>query len=121
MTSSSSSLNVTLLTDLTISNRNYGPYTYEKCRGVIFHKDVPIGGGDVSGGRVGARSRKSVHVSMSFHSKMLNNTKLIEVFVFVKKSGRVRVMNVRNRAKTVEMNCTVRIDLTRKSVTSLLC
>ncbi|PWA52663.1 hypothetical protein CTI12_AA451270 [Artemisia annua] len=115
---SSSSLNVTMSTELTISNRNYGPYSYEKCKGVIFHNDVMIGGGDVSGGVVGARSRKSVSIAMSFES---NETDLVEVFVFVKMSGRVRVLKVRNRAKTVEMNCTVRFDVTRRFVTSSLC
>ncbi|PWA63468.1 hypothetical protein CTI12_AA352470 [Artemisia annua] len=121
VTSSSSPLNVTMSTELTISNRNYGPYSYEKCKGVIFHNDVMIGGGDVIGGRVGARSRKAVSVSMSFESNESNETELVEIFVFVKMSGRVRVLKIRNRAKTVEMNCTVRIDVTRRFVTSSLC
>ncbi|CAI9291149.1 unnamed protein product [Lactuca saligna] len=92
----STSLNITMLTEVTIDNENFGRYDFENCNAVILYGNSTIGGGVISGGRVGARNIKPM-------------------------TGRVHALTIVDRRKTIEMNCTMNLNLRTRSITRPLC
>nr|XP_043630843.1 late embryogenesis abundant protein At1g64065 [Erigeron canadensis] len=133
-TNTSQSLNVTMLTRVTVINGNFGRYDFENCNAVVLYRGVTIGSGDVSGGKVGARTRESMSVTMRIGTENLNvtdssifnnnnssNTEVVEISSYAKMTGRVRVMKIVDRRKTIEMNCTMELNLVRRSVRISLC
>ncbi|KAL7596542.1 hypothetical protein Lser_V15G30341 [Lactuca serriola] len=124
----STSLNITMLTEVTIDNENFGRYDFENCNAIILYGNSTIGGGVISGGRVGARNIKPVSVTMQIRSENLNisgsgsdSTELMEIISYAKMTGRVHALTIVDRRKTIEMNCTMTLNLRSRSITHPLC
>ncbi|KAK9059304.1 hypothetical protein SSX86_021923 [Deinandra increscens subsp. villosa] len=128
-TNSTSSLNITMLTEVTLNNKNFGRYVFENCNAVVLHGNSTIGGGFISGGRVGAKKTRSISVVMEIGSGNLNLSRsgsdstdqVMEIRSYAKMTGRVHVTKLVNRRKTIEMNCTINLNLTSRSFMNLLC
>ncbi|KAK1430621.1 hypothetical protein QVD17_13485 [Tagetes erecta] len=120
--SNTTSLNVTMLTEVTVNNRNFGRYVFDDCNAVLLYGNVTIGGGGISGGRVGAKRTKLISVEMRIGSEDLNlsrtggdDMELMEIRSFARMTGRVHVTKLVDRRKTIEMNCTISLNLTSRS------
>ncbi|KAI3804459.1 hypothetical protein L1987_26009 [Smallanthus sonchifolius] len=121
----STSLNITMFTEVTVNNQNFGRYVFENCNAVVLYGNSTIGGGDISGGRVGAKNTKSISVIMQIRSVNLsfssNSTELMKIRSFARMTGRVHVTKLVDRRKTIEMNCTINLNLTSRSFMDPLC
>ncbi|KAL4565488.1 hypothetical protein LXL04_029586 [Taraxacum kok-saghyz] len=124
----STSLNITMLAEATLDNENFGRYDFENCNSVILYGNLTVGGGDISGGRVAARNTKPISVTMRISSENLNfsssgsdSTDQIEIVSYAKMTGRVHVLKIVDRRKTIEMNCTMSLHLTSQSITDPIC
>ncbi|XP_071730703.1 late embryogenesis abundant protein At1g64065-like [Rutidosis leptorrhynchoides] len=124
--STSSPLNITMLTDVTVINRNFGSYEFEHCNAVVLGRIGTTGGGTISGGLVGGRTSKSMSTVIRIRSENLNvsngdRTDVMEIRNYALMTGRVRVWKIVNRRKTIEMNCTVNVNLISRLVIDTLC
>ncbi|XP_024996856.1 uncharacterized protein LOC112529718 [Cynara cardunculus var. scolymus] len=124
----STSLNITMSAKVTVDNENFGRYVFENCDAVVLYGNSTIGGGEISGGRVGARETKSIDVAMQLRWENLNfsnggtdTNELIEIRSYAKMTGRVHVMTIVDRRKTIEMNCTMNLNLNSRSIMHSLC
>lgn len=123
-TNSTSSLNITMLTEVTVNNKNFGRYNFDNCNAVVLYGNGTIGGGGISGGTVGSRKSKSIRVTTRIGSDYLNlssSSDLMEVTSFAKMTGRVHVMKIVNRRKSIELNCTMNLNLTSRSIVDSIC
>ncbi|KAM0030096.1 putative Late embryogenesis abundant protein, LEA_2 subgroup [Helianthus debilis subsp. tardiflorus] len=117
-------INITMLTEITVDNGNFGRFVFDNCAAVLLYGNATIGGGYVSGGRVGAKNTRSIGVVMRVGYENLNVSSgmdVMEVVSYAKMKGRVHVMKIVDRKKTIEMNCTVSFNLTNRSFVSSLC
>ncbi|KAI3691814.1 hypothetical protein L6452_31616 [Arctium lappa] len=124
----STSLNITMFAEATVDNENFGRYVFENCIAVVLYGNSTIGGGEISGGRVGSRKIKSIDVVMRLRSDNLNfssggddSHELVEIRSYAKMTGRVHVLTIVDRRKTIEMNCTMNLDLRSRSIMHSLC
>ncbi|KAI3689810.1 hypothetical protein L2E82_47780 [Cichorium intybus] len=124
----STSLNITMSAEVTVKNENFGRYDFDNCNAVILYGNSTIGGGDIPGGRVGARNTKPISVTMQIRSENLNfsgsgsdGTGLMEIISYAKMTGRVHVLKIVDRRKTIEMNCTMNLNLTSRSISDSIC
>lgn len=114
------------MTEVTLNNENFGRYVYDDCNAVLLYGNVTIGGGEVSGGRVGAKTTRLISVVMRIGSEELNlsrsDVEVMEIRSFARMSGRVHVTKLVDRRKTIEMNCTISLNLTSRSfIDPVLC
>ncbi|XP_076953270.1 late embryogenesis abundant protein At1g64065-like [Bidens hawaiensis] len=122
--STTTSLNITMSTNLTLNNRNFGRYVFENCNMVLLYGNDTIGGGLISGGRVGAKRTKTIGVVLQVSYGNLtvgNTTDVMEIVSYARMTGRVHVTKLVDRRRTIEMNCTVSLNLTSESFISSLC
>ncbi|KAD4178391.1 hypothetical protein R6Q59_021982 [Mikania micrantha] len=124
----STSLNITMLTEFTVNNQNFGRYVFENCNAVVVYGNSTIGNGVVSGGRVGAKKMKSISVVMQIRSQNLNfssdasdRMEVMQITSYAKMTGRVHVTKIVDRRKTIEMNCLMNLNLTSRSFMDPLC
>ncbi|KAI3407388.1 LEA_2 domain-containing protein [Psidium guajava] len=132
-TSSSASLNATLVGEAVLRNTNFGRFEFLNGTVVsVIYGGTALGGGKISGGRARARERERETVKMELRSSELaadgrkNLTSdagsgMVKLTSYAKIRGRVTVMGWIKRWRTAEMNCTMSLDLHGRMVRDLWC
>ncbi|XP_076887471.1 late embryogenesis abundant protein At1g64065-like [Bidens hawaiensis] len=123
-TNSTTSLNITMSTNLTLNNRNFGRYVFENCNMVLLYGNDTIGGGLISSGRVGVKRTASIGVVLRVSYGNLtvgNTTDVMEIVSYARMTGRVHVTKLVDRRRTIEMNCTISLNSTSRSFISSQC
>ncbi|KAK9277146.1 hypothetical protein L1049_006685 [Liquidambar formosana] len=129
-TTPSSSLNATLIAEVTVKNRNFGRFEFENSTASFTYGDMKLGDMKIGTGRVKARETNRVNVTAEVRSNGLpDNMNLssdigsgtLELRSYAKLSGRVLVMKIVKKRETPEMNCNMTLNLSRGEIQDLLC
>ncbi|XVF52995.1 hypothetical protein PTKIN_Ptkin05aG0062700 [Pterospermum kingtungense] len=128
--SSTPSFNFTLVTEVTVENRNFGEFMFENTTGSVLCGFVVVGDMKIPRGRAQARATERMNVSVDVSSLRISDTKnlnsnissgLLELNSLVKLSGRVNILNIIRRRRRPEMNCFFTLNLTGRTVHGLTC
>ncbi|GAA0148163.1 hypothetical protein LIER_07684 [Lithospermum erythrorhizon] len=129
----SSSLDMILLTKLSIKNPNFGSFKYEDSRLEILYRGMVIGDVVIPKGRVRARKTKHVDLVVEINDDRLSpqdpglskdihhHSKVVKFHGYAKLSGKVYLMMALKRKKSCEMNCSWEMNLSRDSIQNLSC
>ncbi|XP_050251005.1 late embryogenesis abundant protein At1g64065-like [Quercus robur] len=117
-------------TQVGIKNTNFGPYKYDSNIATFMYQGVTIGQVTIPKGKAGLRSTKKVTVTVNVNSNALSSTTVLGIELGAgvlalngqaKLSGKVELMFVMKKKKSVEMNCSMTIDLSSKAIQSMIC
>ncbi|ESR52692.1 Late embryogenesis abundant protein [Citrus sinensis] len=128
----SPSFNVTLVTELTIDNENYGYFEYKNCSGSVFYGSVTVGDVKIRDGRVEAREVKRINVTVDVDVRSNGNldnqnlssdrnSGIVKLNSYAKLHGNVNLFNVLKKTKTPELDCSMNLVLARRAVEDLVC
>ncbi|KAG2714994.1 hypothetical protein I3760_03G055600 [Carya illinoinensis] len=124
----SPSFDISFTTQVRIKNTNFGPYKYESTNVTFTYQGVTVGQVSIPKGKAGFRSTKKVDVAVSVNSNALPisttsttlgselGAEVLTLNSHAKLSGKVELMFVMKKKKAAEMNCTMPIDLSTKTV-----
>ncbi|KAA8520888.1 hypothetical protein F0562_011561 [Nyssa sinensis] len=105
-TAPSPSVNVTMTAELTINNKNFGGFKYEKSNTTVSYGNAKIGDMKINTGRVRARGTGSVNVTVQVRSNELSDNQnfssdissgLLKLSSYGRLSGRVHVLKMMNK------------------------
>ncbi|XP_030950466.1 late embryogenesis abundant protein At1g64065-like [Quercus lobata] len=128
--STSPSFDINFTTQLRVKNANFGPYKYDSTIATFMYKGVTAGQVTIPKGKAGLRSTKKVGVTLNVNSKDLPSSAnlagdlksgLLMLNSHAKLSGKVELMFIMKKKKSVEMNCTMTINLSSKEIHSMIC
>ncbi|XP_050255090.1 late embryogenesis abundant protein At1g64065-like [Quercus robur] len=128
--STSPSFDINFTTQLRVYNTNFGPYKYDSTIATFMYKGVSVGQVTIPKGKAGLRSTKKVGVTVNVNSKDLPTSAnlagdldsgLLMLNNHSKLSGKVELMFIMKKKKSVEMNCTMTINLSSKEIHSMIC
>lgn len=126
----SPSINITFIAQVRVKNTNFGPYKYDKTTAFFTYQNVSVGQVTIPKGKAGLRSTKKVSVSVDLNSDALQTTSspgndlkngVLTLNGQAKFTGKVELMFVMKKKKATEMNCTMIIDSTSKTLKDLIC
>ncbi|XP_052210497.1 late embryogenesis abundant protein At1g64065 [Diospyros lotus] len=130
-TSPAASLNATITAEVSVRNRNFGPFRFESSSLVVLYKNVSLGGAKLEGGVAGARGTEKVGAAMEVRSSWVLaengvfgdelGSGLVELRSHGRVEGRVRVMKMNSGKRSVEMNCTMTLNLKIQAIQYLNC
>ncbi|CAK9156565.1 unnamed protein product [Ilex paraguariensis] len=130
-TSPSPSLNLTLISEVAVDNKNFGRFKLEKSsKASLLHGNETVGDTEINVWGVRARETKRVNAtvqvranglwaSMNFSREI--DSGLVKLSSYAKLRGEVLVMKKLKRNKTAIMNCTMILNLTSQAIHNLLC
>ncbi|KAK1586233.1 hypothetical protein Q3G72_000415 [Acer saccharum] len=121
-----STFNATLITELTIRNRNFGSFRFRNGTGQVFYETVTVGEMKIREGRVRARDTErltvTVEVRSSNHSEARNlSSGVLKLSSHAQLQGRVNLLNILKRKKRPEMNCNMNLVLRNQTIQDLVC
>ena len=128
--STSPSFDINFTTQLRVENANFGPYKYDSAIATFMYKGVTAGQVTIPKGKGGLRLTKKVGVPVNVNSKDLPSSAnlagdlksgLLMLNSHAKLSGKVELMFIMKKKKSVEMNCTMTINLSSKEIHSMIC
>ncbi|WRX28462.1 Late embryogenesis abundant protein [Theobroma cacao] len=129
---SSPSFNMKFIAQVTVKNTNFGHYKFENSTVTFAYKGSQVGEALVTKGRARARARstKKMNVTMDLNSNGVANdsdlgSDLNSGFLTLTSqsilNGKVHLMKVIKKKKSVEMNCTMTVNLAQKLVRDIKC
>ncbi|KAK3227917.1 hypothetical protein Dsin_007779 [Dipteronia sinensis] len=124
-----STFNATLITELTIRNRNFGSFRFRNSTGWVFYGTVTVGEMKIREGRVRARNTEMLRVTVevsSNHSEARNlssdfSSGVLKLSSHAQLQGRVNLLNIMKRKKRPEMNCNMNLVLRNQTIQDLVC
>ncbi|KAG4386296.1 hypothetical protein AAZX31_11G020200 [Glycine max] len=135
--SSTSSLNVTMIARVSLTNPNlFGRFYYGNSRVSVLYGASIVGAWELEGARLEGRETKEIDfmVHMRFSTKLLvimrnltNDTAhsdsagMLKLRSYAKLSGTVHVLNMVNKKKTLGMACIMNLNLTSYSTQHFQC
>lgn len=135
--SSTSSLNVTMIARVSLTNPNlFGRFYYGNSRVSVLYGASIVGAWELEGARLEGRETKEIDfvVHMSFSTKLVvvkrnltNDTThsdsagMLKLRSYAKLSGTVHVLNMVNKKKTIEVACILNLNLTSYSTQHFQC
>ncbi|KAF8412184.1 hypothetical protein HHK36_000143 [Tetracentron sinense] len=126
----SPSFRMTLIAQVTIKNKNFGHYKFDNSTATVSYGDVTVGEAQIAKGRAKARNTRKMNITMEVTSDQLSGNSNLSNDVssgmlilnsYAKLSGKVQLMKIMKKRKTVEMNCTMRLNLTSQAIEDLNC
>ncbi|XP_027362577.1 late embryogenesis abundant protein At1g64065-like [Abrus precatorius] len=127
---SSPSFNATLITFLIIRNQNYGPFSYENSMMSVLYAGAKYGDKGIRSGRVNERETNELNVIVIVRSATVPvtgnlssdiNSGTLNLTSYVKFSGIVHLLRIINKKKTIEMACTMNLNLTSLAIQAIQC
>ena len=125
-----STLNATLITELTIRNRNFGSFRFRNATGLVFYGTVTVGEMKIREGRVRARDTERLSVTVEVRSSNQSEARnlssdlsfgVLKLSSHAQLHGRVNLLNILKRKKRPEMNCNMNLVLRNQNIQDLVC
>lgn len=129
-TSTNSSFSMTLATQVTIKNTNFGHYKYDNSTLNILYGDVRVGEAFIPKGRAKARKTKRFNVTVDISSEALSgnsnfnsdvNSGVLTLTSQARVTGKVTLMKIMKKRKSPQMNCSMGINLATRVFQDLSC
>ncbi|CAI9771779.1 unnamed protein product [Fraxinus pennsylvanica] len=126
----SPSINMQLLTQITVKNTNFGHFKYDNSTLSILYNGMPVGEAVIPRGRTKARKTQKFNISVAVSTDRLSgdtnlgndmNSGILRLSSRAKLSGKVHLMKVIKKKKSGEMNCDWAINLGTRQVQGLMC
>ncbi|KAL6181887.1 hypothetical protein ACLB2K_048535 [Fragaria x ananassa] len=127
---STPSFDTTFNTQIRVKNTNWGPYKFDAGTITFMYQGVPVGTVSVPKSKAGMRSNKKINVEVSLNSDALTGSStlaselssgVVTLTSQAKFTGKVELMLIMKKKKSATMGCTMAIDLSTKTVSSLQC
>ncbi|KAL7111761.1 hypothetical protein ACP275_05G110000 [Erythranthe tilingii] len=125
------SINMKLLTQLTIKNTNFGQFKYDNATLAILYNGVPLGEVVIPRGRVKARKTLKFNVAFDLTSDRLNgnnnnlgndiNSGVLRLSSQARVNGKVHLIKIIKKNKSGNMNCDWNVNLATRMVENLNC
>ncbi|KAK7307880.1 hypothetical protein VNO77_41322 [Canavalia gladiata] len=124
------SFNATLITFLRIRNPNYGAFSYENSTVTVLYAGENIGDKGIGSDRVSYRETKQMNVTVNVRSSKLPvtgnlsgaiNSGMLNLTGYVKFSGTVHLLKIINSRKTIQIACTMNLNLTSHAIKGIQC
>ncbi|KAM1025067.1 hypothetical protein ACFX13_038965 [Malus domestica] len=131
--SPAASFNATLSAQMAIKNKNFGEYKFEGSSASLWYGEFKVGEAKFAKGSVKARGTRKVNLRIEVRSNRLPkdvqngglgseiNSGFLNISSYAKISGRVHLMKIMKKRKTIDMNCTMVLVLKNKTVKDLVC
>lgn len=130
--SPSASFNATVTTHLSIRNPNYGGgFSYENSKVIMCYYGLRVGDRVISSDTVKARENHGMNVTINVRSGKLpiggnltsdiNSSGMLNLTSYAKFSGTVELLKIFNKRKSIEMACTMNLNLTSHAVQGIQC
>ena len=120
--SNTTSLDLSITAPIRVKNKNFGPFKYGASKVNFTLDGVSVGEVDIPKGTANFMSTKKFDVTASLKSSQLSpgsgNLMLNSVGEL---SGKVKIMLIFKKKKTIKMNCTIAIDANQKTLQSVQC
>ncbi|XVF12582.1 hypothetical protein REPUB_Repub08aG0131400 [Reevesia pubescens] len=129
-TEASPSFNLRMNTQFTVKNTNFGNFKYELGTVTFAYRGTPVGQATIQKARAGARSKKKVDVVVDLSSSSLSNSNelrndissgVLPLTSHSKLDGKIHLMKVIKKKKSAQMNCTMEIDITSRTLGNIKC
>lgn len=130
-TSDFASLNMTVVAEVSIDNKNFGRFKFNKGSTSVVYGNRTLGTTNIKSGLVKGRktNRMNVTVQVRAHNGYAENSNfssdigsgLVKLCSFANLGGEVRVVKFLTRHRTSFMNCTMSLNLTSQAVQDLKC
>ncbi|XP_059669747.1 late embryogenesis abundant protein At1g64065-like [Cornus florida] len=127
---SNPSFNLRMNAELGVKNTNFGHYKFDNSTITFFYKGVQVGSAIVPNARAKARSTKKFNVVVDLSSTGVpSNSELgsdLDSGILPLSSqsnlkGKVELMKVMKKKKSVDMNCTMELNISTKELRHLTC
>ncbi|KAM5572323.1 hypothetical protein ABKV19_012406 [Rosa sericea] len=123
------SFDTTFATQIRVKNTNWGPYKFDASVVTFMYQGAAVGEVAIPKSKAGMRSTKKINVEVSLNSEALQSTNLssdlnsgvLTLTSQAKLTGKVELMLIMKRKKSANMDCTMKFDLSTKTVQSLEC
>ncbi|KAK9927108.1 hypothetical protein M0R45_024310 [Rubus argutus] len=127
---SSPSFSMDLVTKFAVKNPNFGQFKYSNSTVTILYGGQAIGSADVPSQKAKLKSTRRTDITISINSdKLSGNTTLASDFVSgvlnltseCTLKGKVELLKIMKKNKSGNMNCTISLNLSTKSVQNFMC
>ncbi|XP_050378206.1 uncharacterized protein LOC126795408, partial [Argentina anserina] len=117
-------------TQIRVKNTNWGPYKFDAGMVTFMYQGAAVGTVAVPKSKAGMRSTKKINVVVSLNSNALPssstlsselNSGVLTLTSQAKLTGKLELMLIMKKKKSADMDCTITIDLSTKTVKSLRC
>lgn len=124
------SINVKLLTQLTIKNTNFGHFKYDNATLVVLYNGVQVGEAVIPKGRTKARKTQRFNMGVDVSTERVSdnvnlrndiNSGILKLSSQAKLNGKVHLMKVMKKNKSAQMNCDWTLNLGTRQIQSLRC
>ncbi|XP_062030399.1 uncharacterized protein LOC133746237 [Rosa rugosa] len=123
------SFDTTFATQIRVKNTNWGPYKFDASVVTFMYQGAAVGQVAIPKSKAGMRSTKKINVEVSLNSEALQSTNLgsdlnsgvLTLTSQAKLTGKVELMLIMKKKKSANMDCTMKFDLSTKTVQSLEC
>ncbi|CAK9172664.1 unnamed protein product [Ilex paraguariensis] len=128
------SLNMTLIAQITVDNKNFGRFKLKKnsSKASVLYGNITIGDTLINGWSVRARKRESVKITVQVRangglSENMNISSEVKsglvkmIRSYAELRGEVHAFKIIKKHKTAIMNCTMSLNLTSQAIHNLLC
>ncbi|XVE58449.1 hypothetical protein DITRI_Ditri04bG0170200 [Diplodiscus trichospermus] len=129
-TEASHTFNLRMNTRFTVKNTNFGHFKYEPGTVTFAYRGTPIGQASIQKARARARSTKKFDAVVELRSRSLSNTSelgrdissgVLRLTSYSKLDGKIHLMKVIKRNKSAQMNCTMEIKISSKTLGNVMC
>ncbi|XP_030474947.2 late embryogenesis abundant protein At1g64065-like [Syzygium oleosum] len=127
-TAQTPSFNATFLAPIRVKNNNFGPYKYDATTVNFICGGVHVGNVTIPKSKANFMSTKKIDLNVTLSSGALpssaNSTLSSGVLTLMSEatlSGKVEVMIIFKKKKSTKMNCTMEINVSAKTLTSVDC
>ncbi|XP_057802763.1 late embryogenesis abundant protein At1g64065-like [Salvia miltiorrhiza] len=128
----SSSLNMTMIADITLHNMNFGRFQFRGGSAALLYGNATFGAASISAGGVGGRGRRRISATVEMiiggppPENYMNisrdiESNLVRLMSVAELRGEIRVMKIVNRIRTASMNCSMDLNLSGQQVQGLSC
>ncbi|XP_059650974.1 uncharacterized protein LOC132298590 [Cornus florida] len=123
----SSAYNMTLIAEVRIKNKNFGDYKYDSAPMNVTYGGAIVGTGSIPKGKAKAKKTRRVNVTMEVSSNGVSDASsgissgILWFNSQATLTGKVHLMKVMKKRKTVRMNCTMAVNLTSGAIQELSC
>ncbi|KAM5572320.1 late embryogenesis abundant protein [Rosa sericea] len=124
------SFSTTFNTQIRVKNTNWGPYKFDQGTVTFMYQGTSVGTVTVPKGKAGMRGTKKINVSVNLNTDSLATSSplgselsggVLTLTSEAKLTGKVELMLIMKKKKSATMSCTIKIDVSRKTVNSLEC
>ncbi|XP_004300828.1 PREDICTED: uncharacterized protein LOC101295630 [Fragaria vesca subsp. vesca] len=126
----SPSFDTTFATQIRIKNTNWGPYKFDAGTATFMYQGVAVGQVSFPKSKAGMRSTKKINAEVSLNSNEIPSTSnlgselssgVLTLTSEAKLTGKVELMLIMKKKKSATMNCTMKLDLSTKTIQALEC